>query len=573
MIVVIDNYDSFTYNLVQYFGVLTSEIKIFRNDKIDVQSIRNYNPDLILISPGPKSPSEAGISKDCIREYAGIFPVFGVCLGHQAIGEVFGGIVTHAPLVMHGKVSRIFHDDKVVFKGLPQGFGATRYHSLMIAEDGFPEESLEITARTEDGIIMGVRHKKYPIEGVQFHPESILTQNGMEMIRKVYHWALDWKAKNPQVKDKIVLTRNEPEKVLSGFFSQYTDSCFNGTGKDSFRERLQRDDFCSSCGLCIGICSQIHEFGERIRITGDCSRSSGTCVECCPWTEGEDSLTNTIFTRGIGSYNKLCLSYAVDPIVRTNSQYGGTVSAVIHSIFSSSEQGLSVLTCLRDEKGGTESRPAVIRESRLVQDCAGSRYTAIPLLRLLPAEIKDKNLNKLYIVGRGCQIRAARRYIRILPPEQKQKVAGFIGLFCMWALDYKKLTKKLNEISIQRPWHFDIGDDGLVISNELDEKELIPADIVKTLIRDSCHKCGDFTAERADISVGWAKGRPGYNTLIIRNETGEELINKAVNDGHLKLNFVINELVQTLSNIAQGKKERAKTNSMPFVYGRKVREA
>ena len=179
MIVVIDNYDSFTYNLVQYLGELGAQLRVFRNDKTTVEAIAASRPDRIVVSPGPGVPSVAGISEKVVEYFHGKVPILGVCLGHQAIAEVFGGRVVPAPTLMHGKVSPIHHDGRTIFKDLPQDFSATRYHSLMVED--LPE-SLEITAKTKDGIIMGVRHRDGSTEGIQFHPESILTEVGHDLL-------------------------------------------------------------------------------------------------------------------------------------------------------------------------------------------------------------------------------------------------------------------------------------------------------------------------------------------------------------------------------------------------------
>jgi anthranilate synthase component 2 len=181
MILVIDNYDSFTYNIVQYLGELGAKIEVFRNDEISVAQILEKKPDHILISPGPCSPKEAGISVDVIQQLAGKIPIFGVCLGHQSIGVAFGGQIVKAEHLMHGKTSTISHDGLGVFKGLPNPFKATRYHSLVIKKETLPLE-LIITAESEDGEIMGVRHQTLPVEGVQFHPESILTESGKALL-------------------------------------------------------------------------------------------------------------------------------------------------------------------------------------------------------------------------------------------------------------------------------------------------------------------------------------------------------------------------------------------------------
>jgi len=182
MLLMIDNYDSFTYNLVQYLGELGADIKVFRNDKITLQEIEGLNPERIVISPGPCTPKEAGISVELIRYFAGKIPILGVCLGHQSIGAAFGGEIIRAPRLMHGKTSIILHDGKTIFEGLPNPFEATRYHSLLIRKETLPD-CLEIAAWTEIGEIMGVRHKEAVIEGVQFHPESILTKVGKDLLR------------------------------------------------------------------------------------------------------------------------------------------------------------------------------------------------------------------------------------------------------------------------------------------------------------------------------------------------------------------------------------------------------
>ncbi|AFC86558.1 anthranilate synthase component II [Frateuria aurantia] len=186
-VLMIDNYDSFTFNLVQYLGELGQQVQVVRNDAMSVDEIRALAPDHIMISPGPGTPDEAGVSLDVLRGLAGEIPVFGVCLGHQAIGQAFGGKVIRAKQIMHGKVSPVFHRDQGVFAGLPDPFEATRYHSLVVEQASLPD-CLEVTAWTEhpDGSldeIMGLRHRSLPVEGVQFHPESILTQHGHDMLR------------------------------------------------------------------------------------------------------------------------------------------------------------------------------------------------------------------------------------------------------------------------------------------------------------------------------------------------------------------------------------------------------
>ena len=182
MLLMIDNYDSFTYNLVQYLGELGQSLQVYRNNKITIAEIEKMGPERIVISPGPCTPKEAGISIEVIKHFAGKIPVLGVCLGHQSIGEAFGGDVIRAPYLMHGKTSMIHHDNKTIFSGLPNPFAATRYQSLIIKRETLPPV-LEVTAWTDDGVIMGVRHKQYKVEGVQFHPESILTNVGKDLLR------------------------------------------------------------------------------------------------------------------------------------------------------------------------------------------------------------------------------------------------------------------------------------------------------------------------------------------------------------------------------------------------------
>jgi len=182
MVFVLDNYDSFTYNLVQYMGEMGAEMTVRRNDELTVDAVEALDPERILLSPGPCTPQEAGISIELIQRFAGKVPILGVCLGHQAIGAAFGGDVVRAPKLMHGKTSEVEHDGKTVFAGIASPMTCTRYHSLIVSEKNLPGE-LEVSARTADGTIMGLRHRKYPVEGVQFHPESVLTSDGKRLIR------------------------------------------------------------------------------------------------------------------------------------------------------------------------------------------------------------------------------------------------------------------------------------------------------------------------------------------------------------------------------------------------------
>jgi len=182
MILVIDNYDSFTYNLVQYLGELGADLDVRRNDKVTLDDVAELAPSKIVVSPGPCTPNEAGISVSLIERFAGEIPILGVCLGHQSIGQAFGGHVIGAPQIMHGKVSKVHHDGRTIFSGLEQDFMATRYHSLIVERETLPD-CFEISAETEDGIIMGLRHREHAVEGVQFHPESILTGEGKPLLK------------------------------------------------------------------------------------------------------------------------------------------------------------------------------------------------------------------------------------------------------------------------------------------------------------------------------------------------------------------------------------------------------
>ncbi len=182
MILIVDNYDSFTYNLVQYLGELGTDMRVVRNDKFALDDVEKWSPERIIISPGPCTPKEAGLSNDVIHTFGRRIPILGVCLGHQCIGAVYGGEVGRAPYVMHGKVSQIHHNSETIFQGLPNPFEATRYHSLIVRREGLPDV-LEVTAWTDDGIIMGLKHREFPVWGVQFHPESILTANGKALLK------------------------------------------------------------------------------------------------------------------------------------------------------------------------------------------------------------------------------------------------------------------------------------------------------------------------------------------------------------------------------------------------------
>lgn len=186
MVLLIDNYDSFTYNLVQYLGELGARVGVYRNDQIALDEIERLSPERIVISPGPKTPREAGICLDLIRRFAGRTPILGVCLGHQAIGEAFGGCVVRAPELMHGKISSISHDQRTIFAGLPDPFPATRYHSLIVERESLPG-CLEVSATSPSGLIMGLRHRRLKVEGVQFHPESIMTTAGKQLLANFLH--------------------------------------------------------------------------------------------------------------------------------------------------------------------------------------------------------------------------------------------------------------------------------------------------------------------------------------------------------------------------------------------------
>ena len=192
LVVVIDNYDSFTYNLVQYLGELGEEVVVRRNDQITLSEVIGLNPVAAVLSPGPGTPGEAGICKDLLLELGPTLPTLGVCLGHQCLGEAFGGTVRRASRVMHGKVSSVVHHQQSVFRGIPSPFAATRYHSLVVDRDSLPAD-LEVTASTEDGTVMGLRHRKYPLAGVQFHPEAILTEHGRKLLENFLLDARTWR--------------------------------------------------------------------------------------------------------------------------------------------------------------------------------------------------------------------------------------------------------------------------------------------------------------------------------------------------------------------------------------------
>lgn len=209
MILIIDNYDSFTYNLVQYLGELGADVAVARNDEITCDEIAKLQPDKIVISPGPGRPKDAGVSMAVIRRFAGKIPILGVCLGHQAIGEVFGGTVVEAKVPMHGKVSTIRHDGKTIFRGIKNPVTATRYHSLVVAKKGITRQ-LDVSAETDDGTIMGLRHKKHAVEGVQFHPESIMTTEGKKILANFLKLGTPTKL-NPGHATVVQLREGEPQ--------------------------------------------------------------------------------------------------------------------------------------------------------------------------------------------------------------------------------------------------------------------------------------------------------------------------------------------------------------------------
>jgi anthranilate synthase/aminodeoxychorismate synthase-like glutamine amidotransferase len=195
MILVIDNYDSFTYNLVQYLGELGQDVTVRRNDDVSLSEVSAMNPAAVVLSPGPGTPADAGVSKDLLLELGPTMPMLGVCLGHQCLGEAYGGEIRRASQVMHGKVSRVMHNSQSVFRGIANPFAATRYHSLIVERDGLPN-TLEVTAWTDDGTVMGLRHREYPLAGVQFHPEAILTEHGHQLLANFLEDARAWRNMN-----------------------------------------------------------------------------------------------------------------------------------------------------------------------------------------------------------------------------------------------------------------------------------------------------------------------------------------------------------------------------------------
>jgi anthranilate synthase component II len=214
MIVLIDNYDSFTFNLVHYFGELGERVRVHRNDKIAAADVVAESPDAIVLSPGPCTPKQAGICLDLIRAAVGTIPVLGVCLGHQAIGEAFGGRVVRAPKPVHGKLSEILHDGTGIFRGINTSFNATRYHSLVVERESLPPE-LTATANTGDGLIMGLAHKRFPVHGVQFHPESIASEHGHLLLRNFLEIATQWNAANRRGRN-VSAARSAPQRVRAG---------------------------------------------------------------------------------------------------------------------------------------------------------------------------------------------------------------------------------------------------------------------------------------------------------------------------------------------------------------------
>lgn len=209
MLLVIDNYDSFTYNLVQFLGELGAEIKVYRNDEITLEAIKKLEPEKILISPGPGTPDDSGVSLEVLKNLGETVPILGVCLGHQSIGQVFGGKVVRAPEPIHGKPVEICHDDKTIFKGLTYRFRAARYHSLIVERESLPD-CLEISATSPDGLIMGLRHKQYKIEGVQFHPESILTTEGKKLLQNFLElWDIKYNSKLNKLNDLPLVLNNK----------------------------------------------------------------------------------------------------------------------------------------------------------------------------------------------------------------------------------------------------------------------------------------------------------------------------------------------------------------------------
>ena len=214
MIALIDNYDSFTFNLVHYFGELGAKVRVHRNDKIESAAVLAAEPDAIVLSPGPCTPKEAGICLDLIKAAGGNVPILGVCLGHQAIGEAFGGKVVRAPKPVHGKLSEIRHDGTGIFRGINSSFKATRYHSLVIERESLPPE-LAATADTDDGLIMGLAHKRFPVHGVQFHPESIASEHGHLLLRNFLEIAAQWNAANGRGRN-VSTARSAPQRVRAG---------------------------------------------------------------------------------------------------------------------------------------------------------------------------------------------------------------------------------------------------------------------------------------------------------------------------------------------------------------------
>lgn len=261
-VIMIDNYDSFTWNIYEYLSQEGADVKVFRNDKITIEEINNLNPDILLISPGPGHPkTDSGISRDAIKYFAGKLPIFGVCMGQQCMFEVFGGEVAFAGEIVHGKTSPIFHDNKGIFKNVPQGVLVTRYHSLAGTNDTLPDE-LEITAKTNSGVIMGIRHKKYTIEGVQFHPESILTEEGHLMIKNMLNVkGGTWDEYNNSLTSKTVESSNNKTSILDRIYEQRRKDI----AEQSSIPGLTFKDL--EVNYKLGLTPPVQDFGKRLQLT------------------------------------------------------------------------------------------------------------------------------------------------------------------------------------------------------------------------------------------------------------------------------------------------------------------
>lgn len=548
MIVVIDNYDSFTYTLVQYFGVHTGLIKVFKNDEIAVEEIDCLNPDLILLSPGPKSPREAGITEDVIRTYAGKYPIFGVCLGHQAIGDVFGASVQHAPIPIHGKISRISNDGKGVFAGIPSVIEAVRYNSLVVTKDSVPEDQLIITAESEDGLVMGLRHRRWPVECVQFHPESFRTSHGRQIIKNVFDWAVGWKrsnvgkgmVKHPAQHAKP--TSNQPE--------------INARPAAEGGQRLPLDGLCSACGLCASICPHIDEHRQKIIVSDSCMRLNGLCTRACPWSKTEGALEQAYMSVGVGEHQAVYVGKAGPVLTVSSHQHGGVVSGLVCYLLTRS-QGRDAVVAVTRGKNPFDGEPQLLVTPDDINRSGKTVMTSVPSLTLLPPALQSNKYSNVHVVGRGCQVRAATMFARQGQGGAHGKVGVTIGLFCDGTLDNAKVDRYFGGKGPGEASGRFVRE-GFLLTDGEGSETVIDYQTLDALKLDACRRCADFTAEGADISVGGAGGDGTMNVIVARTDNGMKLLDGAVTHNYVWIEKPSNEAVERLHRNARQAKERTR---------------